>query len=321
MLMLNFGLLGTGWIAGDFLAPALAAATGARLWSVYSRDPVRAQTFVDHHGAAATHSAFTDLDDFLNDPELHAVIIATPDQLHADQAIKAARAGKHVLTEKPMAHDVKSARAMVETCRATGVRLGVAYHLRWHVGHRAVIERIRKGEIGALRHVRAQWTYRADDARNWRAHEEVGRWWSLAGTGTHLIDLVRWTMLATEGEVVDLRSLVTRSFWRGPHDETAILSLLFASGATAEVVPSVLFDSPSRFEIYGTQGYVLCEGTLGPSGSGEISINKTPLQYSPQDPYLGEITDFVAAVNQNREPEVPGTEGLRNVEILAASCP
>jgi len=319
--MLNFAILGTGGIAGRSLAPALAATPGARLWSVYSRDAAKAQTFAERHGPAALRAVFTDLDELLNDPELHAVIVATPDRLHADQAVKAALAGKHVFTEKPMAHDVEPARAMVQACRTAGVRLGVAYHLRWHAGHRALIERIRQGSLGPLRHVRAHWTYRADDAQNWRAHDEVGRWWSLAGTGTHLIDLVRWTLLPSEGEIVDQRSLVTRSVWKGPHDETAIISLLFASGATAEIATSVLFDSPSHFEIHGAVGSAICEGTLGPHGGGQILIDKNQLEYPPTNPYVGELQDFVAAVNENRDPEVPGEEGLRNVEILVAACP
>lgn len=318
--MLNFAILGTGRIAEKSLAPALAATGSARLWSVYSRDAARAQAFAERHQAAAPRPTFNDLSELLNDPELHAVIIATPDRLHVDQGMQAAAAGKHVLTEKPMAHDVEPGQALVKACRAAGVRLGVAYHLRWHAGHRAVMERIRQGALGQLRHMHAQWTYCTDDAQNWRAHDEVGRWWSLAGTGTHLIDLVRWTLLPTEGEVVDLRSLVTRPVWKGPHDETAILSLSFASGATAEVVTSVLFDSPARVEIYGTQGYVICEGTLGPHGGGQILINNMPLEYLPANPYVGELQDFVGAITEGREPEVSGEEGLRNVEILVAAC-
>jgi 1,5-anhydro-D-fructose reductase (1,5-anhydro-D-mannitol-forming) len=273
--VLNFAILGTGGIADRSLAPALAATPGAQLWSVQSRDEARARSFAERHCAAAPCAAFSNLGDLLRDPKLDAVIIATPDRLHAMQAVQAALAGKHVFTEKPMAHDVESARAMVQGCRTAGVRLGVAYHLRWHAGHRALIEHIRRGELGPLRHVRAHWTYRADDAQNWRAHREVGRWWSLAGTGTHLIDLVRWTLLRSEGEVIDLRSLITRSVWTSPHDETAIVSLLFASGATAEIETSVLFDSPSRFEVYGVDGSAICEGTLGPHGSGQILIGKT----------------------------------------------
>ncbi len=318
--MLNFAILGTGRIAEKSLAPALQATGSARLWSVYSRDATRAQAFAERHRAAASRAAFNDLSALLSDPELHGVIIATPDRLHVQQGIEAARAGKHVFTEKPMAHAVDSGRALVEVCRAAGVRLGVAYHLRWHTGHRALVERIRHGALGQLRHVRAQWSYRADDAQNWRAHDEVGRWWSLAGTGTHLIDLARWILLPTEGEVAGVRSMVTRPVWKGPHDETAIVALEFASGATAEIVTSVLFNSPARLEIYGAQEYAICQGTLGPHGEGQISIGEVPVEYLPGNPYLGELQDFIAAITEGREPEVPGEEGLRNVEILAAAC-
>lgn len=319
--MLNFAILGTGRIADHSLAPALAASSSAQLWSVYSRDATQAQAFAARHKAAAPQAAFNNLAELLNDPDLDAVIIATPDRLHVDQGVSAARAGKHVFTEKPMAHAVEPARILVATCRAAGVRLGVAYHLRWHAGHRAAMESIRQGAIGQLRHVSARWTYRAENAQNWRAHDEVGRWWSLAGTGTHLIDLVRWTLLPTEGENVDLGSLVTRAVWKGPHDETAIVSFRFASGATAEILTSVLFDSATRFDIYGSEGKVICEGTLGPHGTGQILLNDKPVPYVPTNPYVGEIEDFVTAVKENRDPEVSGEEGLRNVEILAAASP
>jgi predicted dehydrogenase len=312
--------LGTGAIAARALAPALAATAGARLWSVYGRDAAKAKAFAEGHGAIAPRAVFTNLNDLLNDPQVHAVIVATPDRLHAEQALQAARAGKHVFTEKPMAHDVEAAQMMVQACRTAGVRLGVGYHLRWHAGHRAVIERIRQGVLGPLRHVRAQWTYRADDDRNWRAHEEVGRWWSLAGRGTHLIDLVRWALLPTEGEIVDMRSLITRSVWKGAHDETAIISLLFASGATAEILTSVLFDSATRFEIHGAVRRVICEDTLGDHGGGQILLDDIPLEYASTNPYVGELQDFVSAVNEHRDPEVPGEEGLRNVEIMVAAC-
>jgi len=319
--MLNFAILGTGGIALRSLAPALAATPGARLWSVYSRDAARAQAFAEHQRPAALPRVFTSLDDLLRDPELHAVIVATPDRLHADHAVKAALAGKHVFTEKPMAHGLEPARTMVQACRTAGVQLGVAYHLRWHAGHRALIERVHHGALGVLRHVRAHWTYRANDAQNWRAHDDVGRWWSLAGTGTHLVDLARWTLVPSGGEVVDQRSLITRSVWKGPHDETAIISLSFASGATAEIVTSVLFDSPSRFEIYGSAGSAICENTLGTHGGGQIVVEKTLLEYECTNPYVGELQDFVAAINENRDPEVSGEEGLRNVEILVSASP
>lgn len=314
--LLELALLGTGRIANDRLAPAMAAAEGLRLWSVLSRSRSRAAAFADQHGAAAPAPAHDDLDALLDDPELDGVVVATPDGLHARQATAAARAGKHVFTEKPMATAVDDARDMMRACASAGVRLGVAYHLRWHAGHRRIVERVRSGALGPLRHVRALWSWPADDDSNWRAHPEVGRWWSLAGVGTHCLDLARWIGVPEAGEVEGLEALATRSVWRGPHDETAVVALRFADGATAELCSSVLFPAPSRLEVYGRDGWIAATGTLGPHGRGEVVSSDGPVPFDPVDPYRGELEDFARAVREGHAPEVDGAEGLRNVELL-----
>jgi predicted dehydrogenase len=218
-----------------------------------------------------------------------------------------------------MATDIDSAKAMKEACHKAGVQLAVGYHLRWHDGHRRLIEFVRAGKLGELRHMRVQWTSKAIDASNWRAAPELGRWWSLAGVGTHCLDFIRWVMVPVCGEVVSLRSLIANSVWRGPHDETAIVSMQFESGATAEFCSSVLFSSPYRAEIFGESGYVICDGTLGPKGAGKVFINGETLEFRAVNPYAGEIKDFVAAIEEGRPPEVDGAEGLRNVELLVAA--
>lgn len=320
-MTVNIALLGTGRIGSQSLAPALARVPEARLWSVLSRDDDRAQAFAQRFQARAPQPAFTDLAALLADPELNAVIVATPDRLHAAQTLAAAAAGKHVLVEKPMATSVAEARAMVDACEQAGVRLGVAYHLHWNAGHRKLVERIRAGLLGELRHMRAQWTFQAPDASNWRARPQFGRWWSLAGVGTHCLDLIRWVMVPQCGEVVEINSTISRAVWGGPHDETALLALRFQSGATAELCSSVLFQSPSRVEIYGNRGYFICDGTLGTHGTGKIVSHQGVLEFPVRDPYAAEIADFVTAIRDRREPEVNGREGLRNVELLAAALP
>ena len=315
-MTVRFGLIGPGKIADRHLAPALRRVEGAQLWSVLSRDPERAAAFAAEHGAGKDDPVARSLEDMLADDELDAVIIATPDKLHAEQCIAAAEAGKHVFVEKPMATDLDDAERMIATCRRNDVRLGVAYHLRWHAGHRALVEAIRRSDIGRIHHVRAQWSWRAGDASNWRASENVGRWWGLAGVGTHLLDLVRWILVPESGEVAELGSIITREKFRGPHDETAVLSLRFERGATAQIVSSVLFDGPTRFEVYGQRGWFLCEDTLGPHGHGRILTDRGPMIYTAADPYDGELLDFVKAVRDGRPPEVDGIEGRRNVELL-----
>jgi predicted dehydrogenase len=320
-MTVRIGLIGTGGIAEVALAPAVGKARGAQLWSVLSRDPERGRAFATRHGARAPSPVSTDLATFLADPHLDAVIVASPDRLHASQAILAAQAGKHVLCEKPMATSPEEARAMTAAARAAGVRLGVAFHLRWHAGHRIVAAQAHEGALGELRHARVQWTYRAPDASNWRARNDVGRWWALAATGPHCVDLVRWMLSPSCGEVTELRAVVSRHAFRGPHDESAVLAMRFASGATAEIMVSVLFDSTPVVEIFGTAGSATCEGTLGRHGAGRVRLRGAEVPFAVQDPFEAEVADFVRAIEEGRDPEVNGEEGVRNTELLAEAAP
>ena len=316
MSQLNVAMLGTGRIADMQLAPALARVGDARLWSVLSRDASRAQDFADRHGAASPTPAHTSLDELLDDAALGAVLVATPDGLHADQALAAISSGKHVLVEKPMAIAGAEGTRMVRAAEAANVRLGVAYHLRWHAGHRSIADMVRSGALGEVRHMRAQWTWPAVDASNWRAHTDVGRWWSLGGVGTHCLDVIRWLMVPGCGEVSEIVGVTSRSVWGGPHDETAVVALKFESGSTAEFCSSVLFRSPSRVEVYGSADYAIGTDTLGPDGAGSIVTSRGRLSFPVTNPYVGELEDFVAAIRDRRAPEVDGAEGLRNVELM-----
>ncbi|MEM7245303.1 MAG: Gfo/Idh/MocA family oxidoreductase [Acidobacteriota bacterium] len=312
----HLGIVGTGRIADLQLAPAVRAASNTVLWSVMSRDRDRATDFAKRHGAEAEHAAHDDLADMLADPSLDGVLLATPDALHAEQALQALQAGKHVLTEKPMTTDPEDGRKLVKAAADTGLCVAVAYHLRWHAGHREARQRVLDGALGELRHARAQWTWQAPDGENWRASPEVGRWWSLAGVGTHCLDLLRWFLLPSEGEVESQSSLLSTGVWDRPHDETAMVSLRFASGTTAQLLSSALFNSESVLEVHGSKGSLTCTGTLGPHGAGTVRLPDGVLEHEVKNPFVGEIEDFASAATESRAPEVPATEGLRNVEIL-----
>ena len=315
-MSINVGIIGTGRIAHTQLAPAMQYVRGARLWSVLSRDTQRAANFANQHGATAPVNAHDSLSAFLADPSLDAVVIATPDALHARQAVAAARAGKHVFLEKPMATTLEDAFTITETCRDERVRLGIAYHLRWHDGHRKIAEMLHQGLLGKPRYARAIWTWQADDNSNWRAHDELGRWWGLAGVGTHCMDLMRWMLVPVCGEVTHCSGTIDTSHYGGPHDETASVSLQFGNAVVADFTTSVMFSTPSRFELFCDEATVMCEGTLGATGAGSITINNAPLEFEMLNPYVGEIQNFIDAIEGVARIAVPGSEGQRNVELL-----
>jgi len=316
MKKLNIAILGTGGIASGGHAPALLQSKHAQLWSVLSRDLDRAKQFAREFKAQASSPAHTSLESLLGDPALDAVIIATPDKLHAEQAVAAANAGKHVLLEKPLATDAGGIARIVETCARTQITLALCYRLRWHAGHRLVVDAVRAGRFGDIHHVRSLWTSRQSDASNWRASPEVGRWWALGANGTHLVDLSRWILKPAQGEMTRIKSVIAREHWGGEHDETAVAAFKFEGGATAEICTSVLFDAPSRLEIYGSKGWAICEGTFSREGAGRIWTNEGEMKFPIVNPFAGLIDDFVQAILERRRPEVDAAEGARNAQIL-----
>ncbi|NNF03571.1 MAG: Gfo/Idh/MocA family oxidoreductase [Rhodothermales bacterium] len=313
---LDVAILGTGGIVDDRHAPALASVRGVRLRSVLSRDLRRAVSFATRHGAAGDRTAFTDLAELLADDGLDAILVATPDRFHAEQTVACLDAGKHVLLEKPMATTLDECDAIINAARRNARVVGIAYHLRHHAGHRELRRRVADGALGDLRHMRVHWTFRAQDASNWRASPQTGRWWSLAANGTHCIDQIRWFMAETCGAIVDVRALASRARFGSTHDETTAALLGFESGATAEICVSVQFDSASRVEIYGDRANAVCDDTLGRHGGGRITLDRKPIEYEPSDPFAGEWKDFADAIRDDRPPEVDAIEGRRNVELM-----
>ncbi len=310
---MNIGIIGAGGIALDRHIPAIHAHPDLTFWSVLSRDAGRAAAVARGHGAAAPQPAHTDVRTLLADPDLDAVLIATPDRMHEAHAVAAARAGKHIVLEKPMATSIEACQAIESACQERGVTLAMAYHMRHHAGHRALKARVDTGDFGVVRHMRIHWTFAAPDGSNWRAQPETGRWWSLAANGTHCLDQVRWIMGASCGDIVRVACHQSRARFSSRHDESSAVLCTMESGATAEIFVSVQFASPSRLELYGDRGWARAEDTMGRHGAGRIDTSGGPIPYTPADPFLGVWTDFHRAATGGTPPEVSAREGRLNV--------
>jgi predicted dehydrogenase len=150
---MRWGLIGTGWHARAKIAPALATSS-EQLAGVVGSSAEKAAAFVEEVGAGL---AYPSLAAMLADPAIDAVFASTPNDLHLDQVVAAAGAGKHVLVEKPMALDGDQCRQMIAACRRADVRLGVGFQLRHHPVHREIARMICAGELGQIVLLRAEW--------------------------------------------------------------------------------------------------------------------------------------------------------------------
>ncbi len=313
---LGWGIVGLGRIAGSQIAPAIAASENSVLVSVVSRDQGRAEEFASAHGAA---TALDDYAKMLADPAVGAVYIATPNSLHAAQVIAAARAGKHILCDKPLALTVADARQCVEECRSAGVRLGITFQTRYHDGLADAVKLVRDGGIGTVIVAEVTMSAGRNLPRGWRTDPVLAGLGTLNNIGVHAFDLLRYLLGSEVTEVVALAGSEP-----GYHvDTTALVLLRFANGTLAYVnANQSVPHSRDDIVLYGSQGRVLGLNLSRPGRDGRLSL-VTPdgdreFPAGSHDAYRRIVDAFADAVSHDRDPSPGGADGVRSVQLTTA---
>lgn len=322
--MMRIALVGTG-DAGRHHARALLtlAGEGRLVWSALcARNLHRLAALRAEWAVPESVASFSDLDALIEARVCDAVILATPDGLHAEQAERAARAGLHVLVEKPFALSRTEGARAVASARASGVALVVGYHLRHHAGHRRVKEQL-DALVGEVRGISVRWAWPDPAVDGWRARGAGARFWSLAALGTHCIDLAMW-MAGTPAALTadDVRALVEP---RAAIDQSAEVSLRLGA-VLAHVSVSVTHRALSRVVISGETGEVEALGTLGARGEGELSLRRPrqapgALAFEPVNPYAAQLRDFVTRAPLGFASDPALLANLDVLDLIAASLP
>ncbi|HYN89645.1 MAG TPA: Gfo/Idh/MocA family oxidoreductase [Ardenticatenaceae bacterium] len=326
---IGFAILGTG-MAADYHRQAIAANTalGARLVAVGHYDPARFAEI----GARFGVPCLTE-EQVVAHPGVQVVCICTPSGQHAAQAIAAARAGKHVLVEKPMALSLADTDAMIATCDAAGTALGVVLQRR----AMPLFERIRRailaGELGELTlgvvtvpYSRPQAYY---DQADWRGTWALDGGGVLMNQGIHLVDLLVWYM----GDPVAVAAYAGTLRRKIEVEDTLAATLRFPGGALATITATTAIEPgfPHRLEVYGTRGGIQVEGesvvrweatgsatesaragNLASAGAGG-----DPRGIAPEG-HVAIVRDFIEAVRTGRPPKVAGAEGRRSLAAVLA---
>lgn len=184
--MIGWGMIGVGDVTEVKSAPAIFRAEDSHVVHVMRRDPDRARDFAERHGVARWS---TDAQAVIDDPDVTAVYVATPTSTHAQYAIAAARAGKHVLVEKPMAMSAGEGHQMVDAAEAAGVRLWVAFYRRAMPRFLKVRELLETGAIGRPLSVHTVWR-KPTDFTGWRWDPERNHGGEFYETACHTLDLL-----------------------------------------------------------------------------------------------------------------------------------
>lgn len=308
-MSLGIALLGTGSIAHRGFAPAVQAVEDTHFVAVLSRDKSRGAEFAKQYDIP---EVYDDLDELLNNPQVDAIIVATPDATHEPQVIAAAQAGKHILCEKPMMTTYAGCERMADVVRSSGITFAMGYTLRFNNGLQLIDQLVREGKIGQVRHARAFWTAQISDPKNWRAQSDQATYWALSAVGTHLIDLYRWYF----GDPASVGGGLSKPIHNGPNDEISTLAFDYPGRLHAVLTVAAIFGGGNRLELYGEDGTIIGENLYGSLPDGSISCNDEALPYEPQNPFIGEVADFAQAVLKQQAPTATLEDGMRNVRIL-----
>lgn len=314
--MLGWGIVGPGRIADSAMAPAINTLKDGRLVAVTSRDRGRAEAFAKKHGAAR---AYTDYGEMLRDREVDVVLITTPNALHAEQAIAAARAGKHILCDKPLAMSAADAERAVQECRKAGVRLGINFQTRHQACFAETKRLIDAGEIGEVLVVQVEVSSGANPPSGWRTDLAMAGLGSVNNIAVHAYDLLRYLLSSEVAEVTAMFD-VGRS---RALERLAMTLFRFQNGTMAYVngnqkTPNFQAD----IDIYGTKGRIVGDNLTRPFLEGALHVltdkGETVTPYSNKDAYLRTVADFNDAVLHERDPGASGLDGLRNVQLTDA---
>ena len=284
-----------------------------------SRDASRAESFARRFGA---REACTRYEAALAHPDVDVVAIHTPNALHAEQAIAAARAGKHVFCDKPLATRVADAERMVAECERAGVKLAVNFHNRFmpcFVDCREVIASGEIGEIVLLTIEASPGNQAAERAGTWRLDPKLAGLGTTMSIGVHVFDILRY-LLASEVETVSALFDTPR----GVMEHINLATLRFRNGTAAQVSVHERTPYPHNdLVVYGTKGRITGRGVTRSRASGEIEVRTTEgkvwrRQYPVIDAHAACVADFSRALRENREPSASGLDGLRSVQLTEA---
>lgn len=306
-------------------APVLVSSREDKLISIASLMPVHAQEMAKQFFCEADENWHQTI----RRNDVDAVIICTPPSSHAEIAIAAMRAGKHVLCEKPLSKSLAEAEEMIRVALTTGCILKCGFNHRHHPAIWEAKKRSDAGDLGRPLFARCRYGIcgRPGYEKEWRANLKLSAGGQFIEQGTHAIDLIRWFM----GEVTEVACMTsTHYFKEQPLEDDGFAIFRTASGGTASLHTSLVqWQNLFSFEIFGEYGYARIEGLGGGYGVEKLYLGKREFDLPFQDhviQYRGadnswrdEWIEFTSAIKDGRQPIGNGMDGLQSMKIALSA--
>ncbi len=264
---------------------------------------------------------YENFDEIRHNEEIDAVYIALPNAMHAEFTIRAARAGKHVLCEKPMATTLADCRAMIEACRSNNVKLMIAYRCQYHPSHLRAIELIRSGAVGKVLAIESAFGFDIKPGE-WRLNKRMAGGGPLVDVGIYALNASRYLTGESPGHIKANASVIDHDGRFTQVEENDGWTVEFPSGIVASCNTTYGGLMNGFFRVHATKGWIYMDG-FNYSGMHLTALLASGKQIDQPDPipspgqFTLEADYFADCVWANREPKTGGDEGLRDMTAIS----
>jgi 1,5-anhydro-D-fructose reductase (1,5-anhydro-D-mannitol-forming) len=315
----GWGLIGASTIAAEHMIGAIRAQAGHDVVAVASSSVERGQAYAQAHGIAKAHGSVQAL---LADPAVQVVYISTTNELHREQVLAAAAAGKHALCEKPLALNIEDALAMVRACREAGVLMATNHHLRNAATHRKIRDLVQGGAIGKPLFARVfHAVHLPPHLQGWRIDKPQAGGGVILDITVHDADTLRFILGAEPVEAVGLSQSAAMA--QAGLEDGVMAVLRFDNGVLAQLHDAfTVKHAGTGIEIHGAEGSIIGRNVMTQQPVGEVVLRNAsgehPVPVDHENLYARGVAAFCAAMRGDGVPAATAEDGVRSLATALA---
>ena len=316
----GYAIIGLGRIAGHFMA-GIRNTTNSQVTALVSGHRDKAERIADQYGVP--HSSiysYEDFDRIAENKTVDALYVALPNSMHAEYTIRAAKAGKHVLCEKPMSTSVADAEAMIAACKTANVRLMIAYRCHYEPTNLKAVQLIREGAIGQVQAIESAFGFNIA-AGEWRLNRKLAGGGPLFDVGIYSLNACRYLTGEEPEHLSAFASVIDHDGRFNEVEENVAWTMKFPSGVVASC--STTYGAPMNgfFSVHGAKGTLEADPAFNYDGLrlvGDFGGTHLDEPNPARDPYQfhAQAEHFSHCVQNGLEPKTPGEEGLRDMQYI-----
>ncbi|MFN6559455.1 MAG: Gfo/Idh/MocA family protein [Nostoc sp. ChiSLP01] len=326
---LGFAIVGLGRLTLEEIMPAFAECKLAKPTALVSGDAAKANLVAQQYGIKPQNIYnYQNYDNLRNNPDVDAIYIVLPNSMHREYTVRGAKAGKHILCEKPMATTVEDCQQMIDACKQANRKLMIAYRCQYEPHHRAMIAMIRSKELGTVKVIQADnGQNQGGDLDQWRLKRALAGGGSLPDVGIYCLNAARY-LTGEEPVAINAQIFSTPGDPRFKEvEESVTFQLRFPSGVLAICSTSYGFHEGRRFRVFGSDAWGQLDPAFSYNGLRMMVSRKSPtnsmaeniseVRIGEKNQFALEIDHMADCVINNKQPHTPGEEGLQDQKLIA----